>query len=81
MYMETSNIILIIILILFIITIAGHIVVVNTNPVQTTTTTSTVVVRKPNQPVKVVGGCAGTQYGCCPNGVTAKANYAGSNCY
>ena len=80
MYMETSNIILIIILILFIITIAGHIVVVNTNPVQTTTTTSTVVVRKPNQPT-IVGGCAGTQYGCCPNGVTAKANYAGSNCY
>jgi len=79
--MDTTQIVLIILLVLFILSIAGHIVVVNGNPVQTTSTTSTVVVRKPNQPTKVVGGCAGTQYGCCPNGVTAKANYAGSNCY
>lgn len=81
MYMETTQIILIILVIFFIITIAGHITVVNTQPVQTTTT-STIVVRNPNyDEKKVVGGCAGTQYGCCPNGVTAKANYVGSNCY
>jgi hypothetical protein len=35
----------------------------------------------PTNTTKVVGGCAGTQYGCCPNGVTAKGNYVGSNCY
>jgi hypothetical protein len=27
-----------------------------------------------------VGGCAGTRYGCCPNGRTPRANPWGSNC-
>jgi len=27
-----------------------------------------------------VGGCAGTQYGCCPDNITAKADSTGSNC-
>ena len=27
-----------------------------------------------------IGGCAGTQFGCCPNGVDSKINYYGSNC-
>ena len=26
------------------------------------------------------GGCAGTQYGCCPNSTVAKHDYIGSNC-
>ena len=30
--------------------------------------------------VKPIGGCAGTRYGCCPNGVTARRNFAGTNC-
>ena len=29
---------------------------------------------------KVVGGCAGTRYGCCPNGTTPKTDSSGSNC-
>ena len=29
---------------------------------------------------KPIGGCAGTQYGCCPNGQTPKANPQGTNC-
>jgi len=28
----------------------------------------------------IVGGCAGTQYGCCYDGTTAKVDYHGSNC-
>lgn len=28
----------------------------------------------------VVGGCKGTRYGCCPNGVTPRANVNGTNC-
>ena len=31
-------------------------------------------------PVKPIGGCSGTRYGCCPNGVTARMNPAGTNC-
>ena len=28
----------------------------------------------------IVGGCAGTQYGCCPNTTTPKFNQQGTNC-
>lgn len=28
----------------------------------------------------IVGGCAGTRYGCCYDGTTAKVDYHGSNC-
>jgi hypothetical protein len=31
-------------------------------------------------PRPIVGGCAGTQYGCCPDNVHAKIDAAGSNC-
>jgi hypothetical protein len=32
------------------------------------------------RPPKPIGGCAGTQYGCCPNNYTPKINQQGSNC-
>ena len=37
---------------------------------------------KPPTPVIITpsGGCAGTQYGCCPNSNIAKHDYIGSNC-
>ena len=36
---------------------------------------------RPSPPSKkVIGGCKGTQYGCCPNGRTA-CNRNCSNCY
>lgn len=28
----------------------------------------------------LAGGCAGTRYGCCPDGTTAKENESGTNC-
>jgi hypothetical protein len=32
------------------------------------------------KPVNPVGGCSGTIYGCCPNGITPKMNALGTNC-
>lgn len=32
-------------------------------------------------PIKPIGGCAGTRYGCCPNGITSRMNAIGTNCY
>jgi hypothetical protein len=31
-------------------------------------------------PKKLIGGCAGTRYGCCPDNNTPKINQRGSNC-
>ena len=31
-------------------------------------------------PSPLIGGCAGTRYGCCPDGRTPRANYRGTNC-
>jgi hypothetical protein len=31
-------------------------------------------------PRKPIGGCAGTQYGCCPNNIRPKFDPQGSNC-
>ncbi len=31
-------------------------------------------------PSHIVGGCAGTRYGCCPDGKTSRINAQGSNC-
>ncbi len=33
------------------------------------------------RPQPIIGGCSGTQYGCCPDGVTARSNWKGSNCW
>jgi hypothetical protein len=35
--------------------------------------------KNPN-PKPLIGGCGGTQYGCCPNNKTPKIDYIGSNC-
>jgi hypothetical protein len=34
----------------------------------------------PNPSPSVMGGCKGTRYGCCPNGVTPRYDQQGSNC-
>jgi hypothetical protein len=36
--------------------------------------------RKPRKNHKNIGGCAGTRFGCCDDGETAKKNSNGSNC-
>jgi len=75
--METTNIIIAVLIILLILSFSSHLVIVKNNP-----TPAPVPVPVP-VPVSrpIVGGCAGTIYGCCPNGVTAKMNNIGTNCY
>jgi hypothetical protein len=74
--MNTTNTVIIVILvsILLIMLFNTHVTVVQTNPVQP------IVVPKPVPYVKPIGGCAGTRYGCCPNGTTSRVDSAGSNC-
>ena len=70
--MDTNKILLIILIIILFMILINHIIIIT--PTQTQTTTQVV-------PIKPIGGCAGTRYGCCPNGSTPKANYLGTNCY
>ena len=36
--------------------------------------------RRPRKHHEHIGGCAGTRFGCCDDGVTAKRNFYGTNC-
>ena len=70
--METNTILIIfLVFILLFMLFRTRITVINTNPVQPVPVPA---------PVKKIGGCAGTRYGCCPNGITARQNPAGTNC-
>ena len=75
--MDTNKILLIVLCLIIFMVIMNHIVII-------TPTQSQVVpvpVPVPVPVVKTIGGCAGTRYGCCPNGTTPKSNFLGSNCY
>lgn len=64
--MNTNNILLIFLIIILLIMLSRHITIIHTQNVPV--------------PVKPIGGCAGTRYGCCPNGITARMNPVGTNC-
>ena len=70
--MGTNKILLIILVLILIMIMVNHIIIVTPTPTPTPVPVPV--------PVKPIGGCAGTRYGCCPNGTTPKANYLGSNC-
>ncbi len=74
--MDTNKILFIVLGLIIFMVIMNHIVIIT--PTQTQTQVVPVPVPVPKKPI---GGCAGTRYGCCPNGTTPKANYLGSNCY
>ncbi len=72
--MDTKNIVIFfLIFVLLIIFLRTHVTVINTNPVQPVPVPVPASVNK-------IGGCAGTRYGCCPNGITARQNAIGTNC-
>jgi len=74
--MDTNKILIIILSVILLFMIIGtHITIIHNqpNPVP-------VPLPIPVPVVKPIGGCAGTRYGCCPNGVTARMNSAGTNC-
>ena len=75
--METNTILIIILIVILIIMLFNsHITIIDTpffpppKPVPVPVPV----------PVKPIGGCAGTRYGCCPNGLTPRMNPAGTNC-
>jgi hypothetical protein len=70
---NTKLLIFLVIFILLIMFLRAHVTIINTNPV------NPVPVPVP-APVNKIGGCAGTRYGCCPNGITARQNAIGTNC-
>jgi hypothetical protein len=72
--MDTNTILIIfLVIVLLIMVFKTHVTIIDNQPVQP------VPVPVP-APIKTIGGCAGTRYGCCPNGVTARVNPLGSNC-
>ena len=91
--MEASDIIIAVLLVLLFFTFMGHLVVIQTNPnpqpqPQPVPVPVPYPVPQPTPqptpqpaPQPMIGGCAGTRYGCCPDGRTPKMNLIGSNCY
>ena len=77
--MDTNKILVLVLIIILLMVVINHIVIIKSTKTITTTTTTTNTKVVPVN-TKQIGGCAGTRYGCCPNGSTPKANYIGSNC-
>lgn len=79
-----TTVIIISLCVFFLIYYLLHDVTVTKTTTVNTNTTRVVPVPVPvpvyHTPKTIIGGCAGTMYGCCSNGVTAKANHAGTNC-
>jgi len=94
--MEASDIIIAVLIVLLFFTFMGHLVVIQTNPNPQPKPVPIPVPYPVPQPYPapqpqpqpqpqpapqpMVGGCAGTRYGCCHNGQTPKMNFLGSNC-
>jgi len=79
--MDTNKILIVILVIILLFMLLGtHITIIHNEP-GPPPAPSPVPVPVPVPVLKpVIGGCAGTRYGCCPNGITARANPAGTNC-
>ena len=88
--METSDLIIGILIALLIFCFFGHLLVIRTTNIDDSNANNHIIkttkVEKVYIPVPVpsphpyIGGCSGTQYGCCVDGITAKHDAVGTNC-
>ncbi len=70
--METNKILIIILVVILIVMLfRSHVTVIQPQPIKPVPIPV---------PVKPIGGCAGTRYGCCPDGRTPRINPMGTNC-
>ena len=74
---NVASLIIFLVVFLLILALLTHITIINTHPVKPIPVP--VPVPTPSHST-LIGGCAGTRYGCCPNGTTARINPAGTNC-
>jgi len=65
---------------LFIVAIFVFIYLYNNKSTKRSVNIINVKPRRPHHRQKIIGGCSGTRYGCCPNGHTARVDRRGSNC-
>ena len=76
--MNSNNIVLTLVIVIVIIIAIAIITYVAENH---GSTTNVFPVIRPNRPShKIIGGCAGTRWGCCPDGKTARTDKHGKNC-
>jgi hypothetical protein len=70
--METNKILIIILVVILVVMLfRSHVTVIQPQPIKPVPIPV---------PVKPIGGCAGTRYGCCPDGRTPRINPMGTNC-
>ena len=79
--MNSNNIVLTLVIVIVIIIAIAIITYVAENHGSTTNVFPVIRPKRPNRPShKIIGGCAGTRWGCCPDGKTARTDKHGRNC-
>ena len=82
--MNSNNVVLTLVIVIVIIVAIAIIAYFAQHHGSTTNIFPVIRPRRPNRPNrpsnKIIGGCAGTRWGCCPDGKTARTDKHGKNC-